>query len=639
MGKSLFRRILESQRLGGSPSAGEEVELRVDQALFHDRQGILILQALEALGVERCAVDPCVCYVDHRPPRPGYLSPDLPRLLAAGSRRFGIHFSRAGNGISHHVHAERFAAPGRALLGADSHAGTAGGLGMLALSGTPLELALALAGRPFVFRVPRVRHVRLLGSLPAWLGAMDLSLELLRRIGMRGAFEWVIEYGGPGLASLSAPARLAVAHLGSALGAAASLFPSDERTRAFLRAQGRDADWKSLVAEPEAAYDDELELDLGALQPLAAGPDRPDRVVPLRELGELPLRQVCIGSYAGSSAWDLTRAAALLAGRKVHPDVSLTVVPGSRQVLALLDANGSLEILRRSGARVLESFCGPSIGASEAPPAGTVSLRSFSRDCVSAGNGARVYLASPETCAASAAAGRLYEAPRQAEGIPLPEEPPSFPVDDSWIARPGPATTVEPPPPLGLRPLRPQAPLAGTLRGMVLIALGDDVTCDHILPNGARIDELRSDLPALARHLFSPVEPGFAERAALVGGGFVVAGRAYGLGSGRVDAALAMVQLGIRAVLARSFARAHRQTLVGQAVLPLVLVNDRDRQANHAGDELEIPGLPEALEVARPLVVRNLTRGFQFAASHGLNDRELEIVKAGGLLARVGAAA
>jgi aconitate hydratase len=631
MAKALTHKLIEAACLSGTAEPGADLELRADQVLAHDGSGALLLRQLEALGPERARVETGVLYLDHQSPAMMLGDAGLPRLLRDGAARFGLWFSAPGNGICHQVHAERFGAPGKVLLGVDSHATTGGGLGMLALAVTPLECALAMSGWPHRLRVPHVLGVHLVGALAPWIGAKDVAHALLARLGMRGAWGRAIEFHGPGVASLSASARLTLAHHAAEWGATTCVFPSDEATRVFLRGQGRDADWRAMAADPEATYAEQWELDLSGIEPLLAEPHRPDRVVPLAEHAGIAVRQVCIGSCACSTVADLERAARLLAGRRVHPDVELVVTPGSRQVFATVARSGALAALEAAGARILESACGPCIGAGAPPPAGGASLRSYSRNFPErSGVGeARVYLASPEACAAAAVSGRITDPRELGSGRELPVEPVEYVIDDALLERPAPGER-----PAGPRPApRPPALLAG-LRGIVLLRVGDAVSSDHIVAGGAQVQADPSDVGGLAERTFATLDPEFAARARAHGGGFVVARHHYGVGSARAQAALAVVELGVRAVMARSFARAHRESLVGFGVLPLLLASDGDYENLEAGDELEIPGLPEALEPDRPLVVRNLTRGSQFAVQHRLDARELEIVRAGGLLGR-----
>jgi aconitate hydratase len=628
---------------------GEEIALRIDQTLTQDVTGTMAYLQFEALGVPRVQTKLSVSYVDHNMLQVGFESADDHRYLQSAAAKYGVHFSRPGNGICHQVHLERFSAPGETLIGSDSHTPTCGGVGMLAIGAGGLEVAAAMAGYPLYLAMPRVTLVRITGSLPDWVSAKDVILEVLRRLTVRGGVGRVMEYGGPGVATLSVPERATIANMGAELGATSSIFPSDERTRAFLRAQGREEVWRELSADPDATYEDVIELDLSALEPLVAQPYSPDKVAPAAQLAGAKVSQVAIGSCTNSSYRDLMTVAGMLEGKRVHPGVSLVIAPGSRQVLEMLAESGALGKLIKAGARMLEAACGPCIGMGQAPASGATTLRSFNRNfegrCGT--EEAPTYLAGVEVCAAAAIAGEIVDPRTLGEPVRV-VEPEAFIQDDGMVIppsdRPEEVEIVRGP---NIAPLPRRGPLADTIRGKVLLVAGDNITTDDIMPAGAKILPLRSNIPAISRYVFSRMDPEFAERARREGGGFIVGGANYGQGSSREHAALAPMALGIRAVLARSFARIHQANLVNFGILPLEVGEDAPgghasayggrhtgptRRPISQGDELEIGGVRAAIEARGPLTVTNLTNGERFEVSCELTPRQARIVLAGGLL-------
>ena len=630
---NLTEKIISAHLASGEMAPGAGIALRIDQTLTQDATGTMAYLQLEAMGLAWVRTELSVSYIDHNTLQTGFENADDHRFLESVAAHYGLYLSRAGNGICHQVHLERFAAPGKTLLGADSHTPSAGGMGSLAIGSGGLDVAVAMAGGPFYLAMPQVMLVRLSGELGPWVSAKDVILELLRRLTVTGGVGKVLEYGGPGVETLSVPERATITNMGAELGATSSLFPSDERTREFLRAQGREGDYRPLAADPGAGYAEVIELDLGALEPLVACPHRPDQVQPVSALVGTPLAQVAIGSCTNSSYRDLMTAAAMLQGKLVAPGTSLVVTPGSRQVLLMLARNGALADLVGAGARLLECACGPCIGMGQAPPSGSNSLRTFNRNFQgrSGTQDANIYLASPQVAAASALAGAIAD-PRELGQPPFIAMPEHFPVDDRMIVPPLPEAEAAQVPVVrgpNIKPLPVAEPLAEELTGRVLAALGDDVTTDDIMPAGARLLPLRSNIPALAEHVLEQASPGFAQRARQEGGGFVVAGANYGQGSSREHAALGPLHLGVRAVLARSFARIHRANLVNFGILPLVLP---EGAAPAAGDQLHLPGVREALAQGKPVVVENLTQGTRGEARHDLSGRQVEIVLAGGLL-------
>jgi len=633
---NLTHKIIAEHLVAGSLTPGEEIAIRIDQTLTQDSTGTMAWLQFEALGLPRVRTELSVSYVDHNMLQTDFRNADDHRFLQTIAARYGAYFSRPGNGICHQVHLERFAVPGKTLLGSDSHTPNAGGLGMLAIGAGGLDVAVAMGGGPFHLTMPRVLGVRLSGRLRPWVSAKDVILELLRRLTVKGGVGKVVEYFGPGVATLSVPERATICNMGAELGATSSLFPSDEQTRAFVEAQGREAAFRPLAADEDAAYDEVLELDLSALEPLIACPSSPDNVRPVREVEGTPVAQVCIGACTNSSYDDLMVVAAVLKGQRVHSQVSLTVTPGSRQVATRIARNGALADLLAAGARVLESACGPCIGMGQAPATGAISVRSFNRNFRGRSGTAddAVYLASPATCAATALCGVITD-PRRL-GLPpalAHEAPDALALSDSLIIPPAEAPeAVEVVRGPNIKPLPLADRLPASLRARVLIKTGDNITTDHILPGGAQVLPLRSNVPALAEYVFWRVDPEFVARAREWGGGIIVGGLNYGQGSSREHAALVPMYLGVRAVIARSYARIHHANLINFGILPLVFMAEADYEALQQADELELADLPGALRAGGPLHVVNHTQGTQFEVLHGLTPREIEIVLAGGLL-------
>jgi len=548
--------------------------------------------------------------------------------------KYGIYFSRPGNGICHQVHLERFSAPGQTLLGSDSHTTTLGGVGMLAIGAGGLDVAVAMGGGPFYLTMPKVVRVELKGRLQPWVTGKDIILEMLRRLTVKGGVGRVFEYGGEGVTCLEVPERATITNMGAELGATTSVFPSDERTREYLRAQRREQAWQPLSADPDAEYDEVVEIDLSSLEPLIARPQSPDNVVPVRELAGTKVAQVCVGSCTNSSYSDLMTVARVLRGKTVHPNLSATVTPGSRQVFNMIARNGALADLIESGFRILESACGPCIGMGQAPPSGSVSVRSFNRNFAgrSGTPNDQVYLCSPEVAAATALMGVVTD-PRDLGDPPRVEAPAEFHIDDDMIIPPS-----EKPEEMeilrgpNIQPLPLAEPVAESIRAPVLLKVGDNISTDHILPAGARVLPLRSNIPAISEFVFERVDPSFSQRAKEAGRSIVVGGSNYGQGSSREHAALAPMYLGLKAVIARSFARIHWNNLINFGIVPLTFANEADYDRVEQGDELELVGLREALRDGKPVTARNLSKGSEFVAEHNLTPRQAEILLAGGLL-------
>ncbi|MDY6953845.1 MAG: aconitate hydratase, partial [Thermodesulfobacteriota bacterium] len=589
----------------------------------------------EALGVPRVRTRLSVSYVDHNTFQAGFQNSDDHRFLRSFAAKYGIIFSGPGNGICHQVHLERFGVPGETLLGSDSHTSTGGGLGMLAMGSGGLDVAMAMAGEPFRVRCPEVVLVRLEGALPPWVSAKDIILELLRRVSVKGGVGRVFEYGGPGVKTLSVTERATITNMGAETGATTSLFPSDEVTLAFLKSQGREGEFVPLLADPDGSYQEIITVDLSQLEPLVAQPHMPDEVCPVREIQGLKLDQVAIGSCTNSSYKDLATVAGVLKGRSVHPETSLVISPGSRQVLSALAQTGALAEILAAGARVLESACGPCIGIGQSPPTGGVTLRTFNRNFKgrSGTMDARIYLSSAEVAAVSAVKGELTDPRGFGEPIRV-AVPKVLPHMDHLFLQPADdPEAVEVVRGPNIQPLPRGLAMKETLKGEVLICLGDDITTDDILPAGPHILSLRSNIPEIAKYVFSQRAPGFARRAMEKGGGFVVAGKNYGQGSSREHAALGPMYLGIRGVIAHSFARIHRANLINFGILPMTFVSPEDRDRVQPGDQMVVEGAAGSLRGGeRALHIWNVTQDYRFDVAVALDGRERHIVVAGGRL-------
>jgi aconitate hydratase len=634
-GKTLFEKILADHGVDPCPEPGKPVSIPIDQTLTQDATGTMAYLEFEALGLNRVRTGLSVSYVDHNTLQAGFANFDDHIFLRTIAARYGVVFSAPGNGIAHQVHLERFGAPGLTLLGSDSHTCTGGGLGMVAIGAGGLDVAMAMAGESFVVPMPDIVQVRLTGKLPPWSTAKDVILELLRRETVKGGVGRVFEYAGPGVKTLSVPQRATITNMGAELGATTSLFPSDENTFAFLKAQGREAVYKPLCADPDTTYAKTVEMDLSTIEPLAACPHMPDEVKPVRELEGLKVNQVIIGSCTNSSFADLATVASMLDGRTVHPETSLVIAPGSRQVLAMLARLGYLEKLIRSGARILECVCGPCIGAGQAPPSAGITVRTFNRNFKgrSGTADAGIYLASPETAAACAISGAFAD-PRQLGEPPAISVPETFPAVDEAIAYPpADSSSVEILRGPNIKPLPKANPVEDGISGPVLITLHDNITTDDILPAGTHILQYRSNIPAIAQYLFFQMDPEFAKRAQEAGQGFIVAGENYGQGSSREHAAIAPSHLGVRAVLALSFARIHRANLINFGIVPLILADRQQLAAISRGDMLALENAKEKILNEDAFVIKNKSKGsISVNVRLDLNSRERQIVAAGGKL-------
>ncbi|MFB3885176.1 MAG: aconitate hydratase [Thermodesulfobacteriota bacterium] len=633
MSQNLVQKIMTPHLVSGKIEPGKVIALSVDQTLMHDATGQMAALEFEALSIPRIKIKLSATYIDHNTLQVGFENADDHLFLQTFSAKYGLHFSRAGNGICHQVHLERFAVPGQFLLGADSHTPTCGGIGMLGIGAGGMDAALAMAGEPFYIEMPKIVQVKLLGRRRPWVSAKDVILEILRRYSVRGGLGKALEYSGPGVQTLTVPERATITNMGAELGATTSIFPSDDWTRTFMKAQKREKDWIPLKADSDATYDEVWEIDLGSLEPLIAQPHSPDRVCPVREIEGTPVDQVAIGSCTNSSYQDLMTVAHILRGKTVAPNVSLVISPGSRQVLKILASNGALSNLLESGARVLESVCGPCIGMGQAPRTKAVSLRTFNRNFEgrSGTQSAQVYLVSPEVAAASAVTGVITD-PRKLGNQPSIEIPSVYPVEDHMIIPPLDAESarkVEIIRGPNIKPLPLKPPFHPTLSGQVLIRLGDNITTDHIIPGGAKVLPLRANIPAISEFTFERVDPSFVKRAKELGGGFVVAGNNYGQGSSREHAAISPMFLGVQAVVAKSFARIHVANLINFGVLPLTFKEEGDYQKVDQGDQIEIEvGDLKGAEV----MLINKTKNVKIPLLVPLNEREREIMKAGGTL-------
>lgn len=639
MGKNLVRKIIESHIVEGSWKSGAEIGIRVDQTLTQDATGTMAHLEFETMGVPRVRTDLSVSYIDHNTLQVGFENADDHRYLAGVAAKYGIILSPAGNGICHQVHLERFGKPGATLAGADSHTPTCGALGMFAIGSGGLDVAMAMAGKPLYLQCPKVIRIVLSGRLRPWVSAKDIALKALEVFSTKGNVGCTFEYAGPGVATLSVPERATIANMGAECGVTTTVFPSDEATRAFLRSQDREADWKPLAADADAEYDREVEFDLDALEPLVAFPHSPGNIRAVRSFAGLKVDQVCVGSCTNSSFRDLATVAEMLRGRVVSPSVSFVVTPGSRQVLQRIARSGHLDILITAGARIVETSCSFCVGSGSAPASGSVSLRTSNRNFEGRSGtlDAQVYLCSPETAAAAALTGVMTD-PRDL-GIPFPviAAPEKFDIDDRMFVFPdgideAKNTVITRGPNIGAPPSASAFP--ADLSGEVVIKVGDRISTDHIIPAGARM-KLRSNIPAYSEYVFETLDPGFAARAkSLRDAGshnVILAGESYGQGSSREHASICPAHLGVRAVIAKSFERIHAANLVNFGIAPLILENRDDYDRIEQGDRLEIRGIMAGL-TAR-IAARDVTKGFDFSVLCPITARQASILAAGGLLA------
>ncbi len=613
---------------------GEEIALSIDQTLTQDATGTLTYLEFEAIGIPRVKTKLSVSYVDHNTLQTCFENTDDHRFLQTIAGKYGIYFSKPGNGICHQVHLERYAKPGQTLLGSDSHTPNAGAMGMLAIGAGGLNVAMAMAGEPFWAVMPGATRIEIQGECKPFITAKDIILEVLRKLTVKGGVGKILEYTGEGIKNLTLPERATITNMGAECGATTSLFPSDKQTRAFLKAQQREADWIPLVPDPDASYDEEIRIALHTLEPLIAVPSSPDKVVQVREVGGTPVKQVCIGSCVNSSFMDIMLAARILKGRKIHPDVSLSMSPGSRQTLLMISENGALKDLIDAGARILECACGPCIGMGQAPSTGAVSLRTFNRNFPgrSGTPNDQIYLCSPATAAVSAVTGVITD-PRdflkRKITIKLPER---YIVDDSMIIPPSrepEKVIVERGP--NIKPLPLKEGLEKSFKAKIILKVEDNITTDDIMPAGAQILSLRSNIPAISEHVFSRIDAGFSERAKTAGGGIVVGGLNYGQGSSREHAALAPMYLGIKVIFAKSFARIHRDNLINFGILPLTILPDVYNILEQ-DSVIEFPHIVKEIQEYLYITFTDTKTGKNYKAEHSLTKRQKEIILNGGLL-------
>lgn len=634
MGNSIVQKILRSHLISGELKTGNEIAISVDQTLTQDATGTMAYLQFEAMDIPRVRTKLSVSYVDHNMLQTGFENFDDHIFLQSIAQKYGIYFSKPGNGICHQVHLERFGVPGETLLGSDSHTPTCGGLGMLAIGVGGLDVAIAMAGGPFYITMPRIVLVQLHGALRPWVTAKDVILELLRRLTVKGGVGKIFEYGGEGVKTLTVTERATITNMGAELGALTSVFPSDAQTKKYLKMQGREGDWKPLKADASAKYDEVIEIDLSSLEPLIARPHSPDNVCKVSDVKGLAVQQVCIGSCTNSSYHDLMVSVAMLKDRRVHPDVSLTISPGSRQVLEMIARNGALEHMIAAGGRIIEVACGPCIGMGQAPSSGSVSVRSFNRNFEgrSGTADAQVYLVSPETAIATAINGVISD-PREFGDPIVVKYPKGFIIDDSMIIppveKPGDVIIRRGP---NIKPLPKKGFMPDALKGDILLKVGDNITTDHIMPAGAKILPLRSNIPAIAEFVFEKVDKEFVKRAKEKGGGFLIGGANYGQGSSREHAALAPMYLGVMAVIVKSFARIHRANLINFGILPLTFENESDYDLVNQGDYVELPDIKNTLKSGNKISMNNVTKGREIKLTHALTPREIDILCVGGLL-------
>lgn len=623
-------KILSSHLVEGKLKPGEEIAIKIDQTLTQDATGTLAYLEFEAIGVPRVKTELSVSYVDHNTLQTDFKNADDHRYLQSVAAKYGIYFSRPGNGICHQVHLERFARPGKTLLGSDSHTPTAGGIGSLAIGAGGLNVACAMAGEPFYLKCPKVVGVKLTGELPPWVSAKDIILELLRRVDVKGGVGKVFEYFGPGVKTLTVPERATITNMGTETGATTSIFPSDEKTREWLRAQGREDQWIELTSDGE--YDEVIEIDLGELEPLVALPHSPGNVKPVSEIAGMEVQQVAIGSCTNSSLRDLKMVAQILKDQTIAPNLSLLVNPGSRQVVAHLVESGEYNYLVKAGARILENACGPCIGMGGAPPSSSASIRTYNRNFEgrSGTKSAGVYLVSPETAAVTAIKGVLTD-PREMGEPPKIKLPDKFIINDNMIIPPLPqekAAKVEIIRGPNIKPLPDFPPMPDKLEGEILIKVEDNITTDHIMPAGAKILPLRSNIPEISKYVFSRVDERFHDRAIEKKGGFIVGGENYGQGSSREHAAIAPKYLGIKAVIAKSFARIHSENLVNFGIVPLAFKDKSDYDKVEQGDKLEI----NIGDFKGEITMKNITKNISIPLTHSLSELDIKILRKGGRL-------
>ena len=636
MGMTIGQKLIKSHLVSGEMIPGTEIGLRIDQTLTQDATGTMAYLEFEAMGVERVRTELSVAYIDHNTLQTGFENADDHRFIQSVAKKRGLLFSKPGNGICHQIHLERFGKPGKTLIGSDSHTPTGGGIGMLAIGAGGLDVAVAMGGGTYYTTMPKMTLIRLSGKLSPWVGAKDIILEVLRIMSVKGGVGKIIEYGGEGVKTLSVPERATITNMGAELGATTSVFPSDEITKSFLKAQGREEDWSELKPDPDAKYDEIIDIDLSALEPMAAMPHMPDNVKKVSEIGNIEISQVCIGSCTNSSLLDLLKVAAILKGKKVAPNVSLTISPGSMQVLNMLSLDGALSDILGAGARLLECACGPCIGMGQSPQSKGVSLRTFNRNFEgrSGTADAGIYLVSPEVAAASALTGCLTD-PRTLGEMPEIKLPERFIINDNMIEKPASveeADSVEIKYGPNIKPFPTSVELPESIEAPAILKVGDNITTDHIMPAGAKILPYRSNIPYLSNFCFRQCDENFSERCKAAGKGFIIGGANYGQGSSREHAALVPLYLGIKAVIAKSFARIHCANLINAGIMPFTFADGSDYDRIDTDDTLALEGIREKIADGKPVTLKNLTKGEEYALNYDYSDRQTAMILAGGLL-------
>ena len=636
MGLTLTEKILSSHLVEGEMIKGTEIGIRIDQTLTQDATGTMAYLEFEAMGVPRVKTERSVAYIDHNTLQNGFMNMDDHRFIGSIAKKHGIYFSRPGNGICHQVHLERFGIPGKTLIGSDSHTPTGGGIGMIAIGAGGMDVAVAMGGGTYYITCPKVVKVNLTGKLKPWVAAKDVILEVLRRMTVKGGVGKVIEYCGEGVKTLSVPERATITNMGAELGATTSIFPSDEVTLEFLKAQGREEVYTPLSADPDAVYDEQLDINLSELVPLAACPHMPDNVKSVEEIGNMKIDQVCIGSCTNSSLLDMLKVAYILKGKTVHPDVSLSIAPGSKQVLNMLAENGALATMIDAGARILESACGPCIGMGQSPNSKGISLRTFNRNFEgrSGTKDAQIYLVSPEMAAVSALTGVLTD-PRTLGEMPEFKLPEKFTINDNMIVEPVPEEDMDSVEILrgpNIKSFPTSEPLAETIDAKVSLKVGDNITTDHIMPAGAKILPLRSNIPEISKYCFAVCDETFHDRALALGKSIIVGGANYGQGSSREHAALAPLYLGVKVVLTKSFARIHMANLINAGIVPMTFADEADYEKIDLDDELKIEEIGDQIAKGDTIKITNVTKGFDFNAKVNFSQRQKDMLYAGGLL-------
>lgn len=639
MGLTLAQKIIKEHLISGEMTVGNEIAIRIDQTLTQDATGTMAYLEFETMGVPRVKTELSVAYIDHNTLQSGFENADDHRFIQSMAKKHGLYFSRPGNGICHQVHLERFGKPGKTLIGSDSHTPTGGGIGMLAMGAGGLDVAVAMGGGAYYITMPKMYKVNLTGKLRDFVTAKDVSLEILRILSVKGGVGAIIEWGGEGVKTLSVPERATITNMGAELGATTSIFPSDEVTKEFLKAEGREADFTPLASDADAVYDKVIDINLSELKPLIACPHSPDNVVTVESLKGTKVDQVCIGSCTNSSLYDMLKVAALLKGKTISPDVSLSISPGSKQVLAMLADCGALSDILASGARVLECACGPCIGMGFSPNSAGVSLRTFNRNFEgrSGTKDANVYLVSPETAVAAALTGEITD-PMLLGQMPKVTMPEAFKIDDSAVLPPAPeaeAASVEILRGPNIKPFPDSRPQEDELKAGVSLKVGDNITTDHIMPAGAKILPYRSNIPHLSQYCFEVCDKEFPERAKAMGSSIIVGGSNYGQGSSREHAALVPLYLGVKAVVTKSFARIHAANLINAGIMPLTFANPKDYEKINQEDEIRITGVFAGMESGE-MTLEDLTNGEKIQLVCSFTDRQRAILKNGGLLKYVG---